>query len=344
MQFYHVEPSVQNQWRAIVLFGQNVASYKFALAKSLIEHSQQNQKDIIRLEDLALPYALKLCEHLKHSPKQTTSANSGKLIQACEAYNGGQITESQLQTVSLQEGFKYVLDAFHVVNRSAVPTEFFQVTNENKIKHLILTDSFAKLVEDKTTTNSLLNEVESRWNLVEKAWEFNMSRRLMGVEYDQNLQELYTVSEQRRVNITSSRGALNGYQKGKCFYCFREIGIGNHDENLADVDHFFPFTLVSKSKDFVHININGVWNLVLACQQCNRWDKSARVPSLTLLHRLFQRNEYLIYSHHPLRETLMIQTGKTTEQRQHFLQGVYQLAKQFLIHEWKPASQGGGEF
>ncbi len=36
-KFYEIEPSLENYWRAVILFGRNVASYKFALAKSLHE-------------------------------------------------------------------------------------------------------------------------------------------------------------------------------------------------------------------------------------------------------------------------------------------------------------------
>ena len=37
--------------------------------------------------------------------------------------------------------------------------------------------------------------------------------------------------------------ALNGYQKGSCFYCFRDISIVFGSDSLADVDHFFPHVL-----------------------------------------------------------------------------------------------------
>lgn len=30
-EFYEIEPSLENYWRAVILFGRNVASYKFAL-------------------------------------------------------------------------------------------------------------------------------------------------------------------------------------------------------------------------------------------------------------------------------------------------------------------------
>src|SRR4030095_3016186 len=35
-EFTEVRPTLDNYWRAIILFGRNVASYKFALGKSLL--------------------------------------------------------------------------------------------------------------------------------------------------------------------------------------------------------------------------------------------------------------------------------------------------------------------
>jgi hypothetical protein len=93
-------------------------------------------------------------------------------------------------------------------------------------------------------------------------------------------------------------------------------------------------------------NINGVWNLVLACQDCNRGasGKFARVPSINLLNRLHKRNEYFINSHLPLRETLIRQTGKVENERRQFLQSHYNTAKQQLIHTWQPESKGIASF
>jgi hypothetical protein len=90
--------------------------------------------------------------------------------------------------------------------------------------------------------------------------------------------------------------------------------------------------------------VNGVSNLVLACKDCNRGEngKFDRLPSLTLLERLYQRNEYLITSHHPLRETLMMQTGVTSEHRRQYLQDAYNCS---TLHrgdsvKWQPTQQG----
>ena len=94
--------------------------------------------------------------------------------------------------------------------------------------------------------------------------------------------------------------------------------------------------------------VNGVANLVLACKDCNRGEngKFDRLPSVKLLERLYQRNEYLITSHHPLRETLMMQTGITCDQRQNFLQDAYDCS---TLHrgdsmKWQPTQQGNAIF
>jgi hypothetical protein len=107
--------------------------------------------------------------------------------------------------------------------------------------------------------------------------------------------------------------------------------------NLADVDHFFPHSL--SSYGIAH-PINGVWNLVLACQNCNRGvgGKFDQLPYLRYLERLDKRNEFLIDSHHPLRETLIQQTGQSRTARQYFLWNNYQQAIRgpLINSDWKP--------
>ena len=104
---------------------------------------------------------------------------------------------------------------------------------------------------------------------------------------------------------------------------------------LADVDHFLPRTLLQAD---VVLRLDGVWDLVLACRNCNRGvdGKSSRVPANRYLERLNTRNEFFIISHHPLRETLKAQTGESKEQRGWFLNAAYSAAWERLIHTWEP--------
>ena len=151
------EPSVATQLRSIVLFGNNVASYKFALAKSLLELSQQKET-LITLDDLAIPYASKICEHLKHSPKQATSSSS-RFLDVCTRFNSGELTLDQLQKITVQLGFNDIFDAFHIVNRGEIGTTFFEANKRQK--HIILTDNLFKLAED-PTFKALERETESQ--------------------------------------------------------------------------------------------------------------------------------------------------------------------------------------
>lgn len=78
------------------------------------------------------------------------------------------------------------------------------------------------------------------------------------------------------------------------------------------IDHFFPHALVSQVPG---INWDGAWNLMLACPSCNcgAGGKFADIPVAECLDRLNRHSEYFIASHHPLRETLVAQTGATPE-------------------------------
>jgi hypothetical protein len=57
---------------------------------------------------------------------------------------------------------------------------------------------------------------------------------------------------------------------------------------------------------------------------------------------LYNRNEYLITSHHPLRETLISQTGNTSEKRKDYLQDAYNCSSLYygVFKKWQPTQQG----
>ena len=78
---------------------------------------------------------------------------------------------------------------------------------------------------------------------------------------------------------------------------------------------------------------------MLACEDCNRGagGKFIRVPTTQLLERLHRRNQFYIESHHPLRETLMNQTGQVEPVRRNFLQQVHKEATARLLHTWEAA-------
>ena len=340
--FHLTTPTLDSSWRAIILFGRNVASYKFALAEALLS-LPTNGTDLVHLDELAVPYAKALCRHLQQEPKQNTQTRSA-FLDACTQFTTGAITEDTLRQTTVRRGFDNVIDAFHIVQGGEVGVRFF-LDERATGRGIRLTEDFQRLRSMSQACN-LAGEAEARWRLVETAWRLDISNRLIDVEQiGSHNAILHAHDTRRRIAVTSAKPALNGYQKGRCFYCYRPVVIDGDGPDAVDVDHFFPHVLGQTG----HLQtVNGVWNLVLACRDCNRGvaGKSARVPSITLLTRLHRRNEYYVSSHHPLRDTILAQTGTTLPQRQTFLQRQHDTAMQWQgrLDTWQPEPRAEATF
>ena len=173
---------------------------------------------------------------------------------------------------STSKNNKIVFKKFHIIQGKEIPIKFFENIEKYKRnnKKIIFTDEIMKLSE-LFQYHNLFNEIESRWNLVEKSWELNISKNLLNVAYDHNEINLYTINPKKNlVSITSARQALIGYHKGRCFYCNKEISsdLNAQEDSFTDLDHFLPLSL--EIRDKILKNLNGIWNLVLCCKKCNR--------------------------------------------------------------------------
>ena len=131
--FVDKNPSLSTYWRSVILLGRNTASYKFALAKSLLENG--SGQDSISIDELALVFAQNIASHLKENEKQSTG-RSNSFLDACRKFNLSDLEIDELISVTKKQGFRYVFDAFHNVAKADIPL-FFQ---QNK-SSLILTDN-----------------------------------------------------------------------------------------------------------------------------------------------------------------------------------------------------------
>ena len=341
-EFQINDPSLESQWRALILFGKNSATYKFAFAKSLLELIERETTSI-SLKELAKPFSKNITEHLKSSDKQGNS-NSSKFLNVCRDYNNKIIDEAQLLKQTERLGFVNVVDAFQNVNGGQIPNLFYEKDYSGRNKRIVITDDLLRL-KDSFHFQNFENETEARWKLVETAWNLKINPNLLEVKYDQDASLLFLENDfMKRVDITSVRDSLNGYQKGKCFYSFMDISIIQGSADICHVDNFLPH--VNKQ---VHAkngaNINGVWNLVLAHSTINSTkEKGAKVPNKKYLERLFNRNEFYIISKHPLAETIINQTGRTKDLRRTFLEYQYNLALENSIVTWTPSEELKGTF
>jgi 5-methylcytosine-specific restriction endonuclease McrA len=147
---------------------------------------------------------------------------------------------------------------------------------------------------------------------------------------DPDAVDLYASIDRHRSPVTGVRDALSRYQDGRCAYCaaeFTDIGL-----RRVAVDHVLPFVLMLRG--WPDGDLHQVWNFVLACYACNA-TKSACPPAAAWMPWLCARNEYLIVSHHPLRETLIDQLGHTPAERRQTLHRRHTEATRQLP-SWRP--------
>src|SRR5262249_13406997 len=151
------------------------------------------------------------------------TSRSSRFLDSCRKFNRGEISEEELADVTARLGFNNVIDAFHVVGNGELPVRFFVDERETAGKGIRLTDQVFRLTELYQHRNFPF-EIEARWRLVETAWELNLPTSAVVVAYDGETECLVADSRtSRRKAVAQYRDALNGYQKGKCFYCFGDI-------------------------------------------------------------------------------------------------------------------------
>ena len=329
--FFSHTPTDSEVWRAIVAFGRNTATYKFAFGKTLLEMASNGITEATT-EDLARPFATALCTHLKHSEKQITrDVKPGSFLATCKEFNQGDVDEAHLLAITAKKGFINVIEAFQRLS-GLDESRFY---SGDFRKGITFHDELLKLARSDQATN-LEEELEARWRLVESAWNLQLNPALIQVQMDRESNVLFLRDAlTQRFDLASARPALNAYQKGTCFYCTRRISVAPDGISGSHVDHFHPFHLAQHGFG----NVNGVWNLVLACGPCNL-SKSGTLPHESLPERLVRRNNWYCHSKHPLSETIQSQTGKSAQARLKFIQSRYKMASVILgldtSRGWQP--------
>ncbi|MDQ5937875.1 MAG: hypothetical protein QG574_5234 [Cyanobacteriota bacterium erpe_2018_sw_21hr_WHONDRS-SW48-000092_B_bin.40] len=112
--FEDEHPTLENYWRSVILFGRNVASYKLALAKALLELSEKGQT-FVTYEELAVPFARHITEHLKLADKQGTFGSS-RFLDACRKFNRDELAHDSLLATTAKLGFVNVFDSCRIGN------------------------------------------------------------------------------------------------------------------------------------------------------------------------------------------------------------------------------------
>ena len=291
-------------WKAITLYGLNAATYKPALARTLLLAAKDNVSSIT-WDDLARRFLFEYQSRLVESPlpQQGTPGRITKLEKIVANLKVGSINHTKAVSLVAAEGFDDVVPRFHNIGRDSyfAKNYFYEPVHGEKI---ILKDSLLRLAE--RDVDSLLEEIDARWSLLEGAFEINHSQLDLALGND--IRETYLASGHDRTNLTNNIPFLGGYQGNTCFYC------GESLDSTIDVDHVLPRQIIAHDQ---------IWNLVLAHSHCNRL-KSDLLVGPHFIEKLIQRNENIMGSNHPWKGRIQSDLGATPSRRASSLKGHYE--------------------
>ncbi|MFE9323530.1 HNH endonuclease [Nocardia sp. NPDC052278] len=324
MQFYRAEPTARTSWRLAILMGANSRTYKFPLGATLLQYAASGH-DAVPLGEFAAAYTSQLLERPSGRWQSPTGVALGARDfltvldrERQESTAAGRPTEA-LVDAAVKSIPSMVMQKFHNLRAGQIPHTFYELSGRGSNRIVRLTPDLLSLA---SVAPSLFAELDSRWAIVEASFDAGIGKNLVASGVDVDIDSAIIVSPARRVSLTSVRGAIIGFQHGRCFYCREALkDAGVH------VDHVFPFAWM-KTGSWRGPNLNHVWNLVLACAPCNL-GKGARLPSADEIERLLDRNDAIAESPRPLHRTLEISmraTGPSArERRRTFIREVYSL-------------------
>lgn len=331
-EFNASDNSVVSTLRTIVLFGRNVSTYKFALASTLLKLKPKN---FITYEDLRNEFLNSLFTHYQKNPHQY-QAGENSLTRAFDKYKRDDNWNDLLETAE-KNIYNNVFDAFHNVGGGSIKKEHILFEHLPNEKKLVLTDNINAILEQEDLIELLKDENESRWMIVEEAWKNKLSPNFL--VYDQATNEFVSVSSVERTNLRSAVSVLLPYQHGSCFYCNKKINTSanSEDSDFPDVDHFIAHSYFNRP-DLSHINPDGIWNLVIACKECNRGTggKFERLPALNYQSEIINRNVLFTEEHrHSLKNSILLSLN--SKNHNEVQRKMYALFDKFnMIEGWKP--------
>ncbi len=321
------EPTSENFWRGIVLYGRNQSTYKMGLADRLLYYANKNTSKI-PLYEFGDNWLDIYTERIKDGkPQGTRNIRNGKEIgitsteREIRKYQQDEVSrESAIKKIIDESLNNMVLEKFHTLFRRRIPEPFFHISEDET--NLILHNNLLDLAIDKRI-NDLNKEVLGRWDLLEYGFDRPDNDESLIIDHNGIIKnhgrDSIVSLKKKRKNLTPLVPILNGYQHGKCFYC-------NNELFEIHVDHLIPHKALQHDE---------IWNLVLAHEQCNL-DKTDYRPPKRFVKKLIDRNESVLKSDLPLREELKKVLGTTPQERYQKVWASYSLVKDYPI--W-----GGGE-
>lgn len=152
-------------WHSIVRRGQFSSTYKVALGLAMARLVERGKRHV-STEELAEIFFELYLERLKTDMPQRSHPKEPTIVEnVITEFKLGALSRKQAITRIEQRGFKYVLDAFHVLDNQKAPVQFYSYDSSG----LILTDA-AYHVFLSPEKDRVIQEMEYRWSAIEKAF------------------------------------------------------------------------------------------------------------------------------------------------------------------------------
>jgi hypothetical protein len=301
--------SHQDQWKALILYGLNQATYKIALGKTLLSLSEQGYTTVpweVLSHEFLQQYVCRLAA-ANAMPQQSNPARRTKMERIVADLQIGNLSLDQAVGETGLTAFEDVIHRFHNLGKDERFQGAFYRTDFGRT--LELTDALHAV--SASSRVELEVELDARWALLEGAFTI----RHESYELVNDLRLTYLAQGYKRKSLTSNVPFLQAYQGNACFYCGEPMAAED-----IHVDHVLPRQVVHHDE---------IWNLVLAHGICNE-HKQDRLVGLHFMCKLIARNENIMGSNHPWKARIASALGATAHARGMELRRHYEQVKLIL--------------
>jgi 5-methylcytosine-specific restriction endonuclease McrA len=271
----------------ILTKGSKANTYKFALARFLLDHSKKLEKDYIRKKisnqqkeridysEIAKHF-LKYYWHQEckfkivqnHDPKKTP--NAIKIIRKFfgTEYIPDYFNEMPNEIITQAES-EIVTEVFGKGHKSQVVPRFQNIKGEGTRKLFYDFDEKGIILNPET-----LEFFHENYNFLFKTVILEWAKFLEKINTVPRIISKIESEEFRRRTLSSFKKIFSKFHN--CFYCLNKLKEGE-----IHVDHFIPWSYIFEDES---------WNFVLACKACNL-KKSDRLAEELFLDKLILRNK-----------------------------------------------------
>ncbi len=276
-------------------------TYKFALARALLDYCRESDAKIPRTYDI--PYGYLSSKFLKYYWHQICKFKMKQDFHTKRTPMVVQAIESVFDKKTVGNFDKLNQDHIQKAEEKILKTVF----GSARSKKGVVVSKFQKIMNGRTAEERKIfytyDDVEQKIVLKPQAFEFfqkydAMLSKVVTLEWTKFLERANTSlpllaskiekDEAKRRSLTAFR---NIYLKhtDHCFYCCNRLEPGR-----IDVDHFIPWSYMFDDNP---------WNLVLACRECNS-RKSDSLAEEEFKSDLIKRNKDHIYKINGLKKSL----------------------------------------